>query len=107
MCHGLLAQVDVEIKYEDLDDIDDDESDSDVDAVRARARRTLAYRPVTLFVVPWQDALFQLEESPHVEDAAYRFVCACVRAVPLALVTRRACLTGPGTQLAQNSRRNG
>jgi hypothetical protein len=30
------AQVDVEIKYEDLDDLDDGESDSDVDAVRAR-----------------------------------------------------------------------
>ena len=33
-----LAQVDVEIKYEDLDDIDDDESGSDVDAVRASRR---------------------------------------------------------------------
>jgi hypothetical protein len=32
-----LAQVDVEIKYEDLDDLDDGESDSDVDAVRASA----------------------------------------------------------------------
>jgi hypothetical protein len=32
------AQVDVEIKYEDLDDIDDDESGSDVDAVRALRR---------------------------------------------------------------------
>ena len=41
LCHltrNSLAQVDVEIKYEDLDDIDDDESGSDVDAVRAWRR---------------------------------------------------------------------
>ena len=34
VCIDSAVQVDVEIKYEELDDLDDADSDSDVDAVR-------------------------------------------------------------------------
>ena len=62
----------MEIKYEDLDDIDGDESGSDVDAVR-RLRPLLVSTLKSPRVVILQDALFQLEESPLLEDAAHRF----------------------------------
>lgn len=84
--------MDVEIKYEDLDDIDDDdESGSDVDAVRVRDAWCRG-PPVTCCPV-WQDALFQLEESPHVDDAAHR----CAHAFCLSIW---ACLTGTATPLS-------
>jgi hypothetical protein len=69
-----MLQVDVEIKYEDLDDLDDATSDSDVDAVRLGAASANTQKSVTPLLAS-QDALFQLEETAGGEGASHRSIC--------------------------------